>query len=442
MLSALCLLAVAAPYNYTGKLIDLMPEGATWGMPRTGLSVQITITENGAKVAPASFNLKAPKWESDAPLKLEGLKYANGVLTGAVSFKNASGCALDAVRFDIVAASEQYKGADGKAVSRDLPVTEESPILFGDMPKDAQSESFDVKASGLAWKPETTQITVTGKLSGLTFHKVLFEEHVGPFLDLDSKGRLFFGSREKAAIYRGDPEKDTCESVSSTPEAVVQVAVNPLDGTICATWLNSHNFTFYSPGGDEKGMIEEGETDGMNGWPQMGRYDGKGNLYLGFGSYVSQFSGGKPTFVLKQAGQYEFTGYVMFDVAKDGTLFIGSESNVFRFEPGGKGARKILQGPDAKLGRIHGIQAIRVDPNNCVWVADAADGEFYGRVCVFDSNGKFIWTFGRGGDSHLDEGFRDGQVSGSVNSMAIGTDGRVFVANYEQSRSVMYFTEF
>lgn len=446
MLNAICLaLAVSstAPYNYTGKLIDLMPEGATWGMPSGGQPIQIVITDDGSKVGPTEFKLKGPKWDSEAPLTIQNLKFSSGVLTGTVKFKNSSGHALDGVRFDIVSASELYKGTNGAVQTRAQTVMEESPILFGDMPKEVESSEVDFKAAGLAWKPETSQITVTAKLSGLTFQKVLFPDHCGSYLDFDLKGRLLLGSRQQPAIYRTDVDAGTLESITSTPETSPVIAVNPLDGTICAHWMNGHNFTLYSPGGDEKGTIEQnGDVPGMIGWPQMGHYDAKGNLYLQFENTVAQIVGGKPSFVLKGAGQYEFTGEVFFDVAKDGTLFVASESNVFRFEPGGKTPKKILQGPDLKLGRIHGVQAIRLDPSGYLWIADATDGDFPGRVCVFDSNGKFVWTFGRGGAAKPDEGWLDGQVSGAITSFAVAPDGHVYVANYEQERSVLAFTEF
>jgi len=447
MLSALCFAAIVAPYNYTGKLIDLMPEGAAWGMPATGIPIQITITENGSKVGPGSFALKGPKWESEAPLKIDGLKFANGTLTGTVQFKNASGCALDAVRFDIVSAAEQYKGKDAQGkevtITRTQPIAEESPILFGDMPKDVESSGYEVKATGLVWKPETSQITVTAKLSGLTFHKSLFYDHAGSFLGFDLKGRLILGSGQQPALYLADYENDKLDSIASTPSYKVVFGVNPLDGSICAKWMNAHGFSVYSPGGDEKSTVEQhDDQDGMTGWPQMARYDGKGNLYVCFGESVSQLVGGKPSFVLKKAGQYDFAEYLSFDVAKDGSIFVGSDSNVFRFDPGGKNPKKIVQGPDVnKLGRIHGVQALKLDPLGNVWIADNTD-DFEARCCVFDSNGKFIWTFGRGGEKKPDDGWLDGQVSRSVNDFAIAADGRAFVACGDQGRSVLYFTEF
>jgi len=417
-------------------------------MPSTGQAVQIVITDGGSKIGLSEFKIKAAKWDSEAPLKIENLKYSSGVLTGDVRFENASGRVLEGVRFDFVSASELYKGKDaqGKDVilSRSQPLMEESPILFGDMPKGAQSEAYPVKAAGLSWKPETAQITVTAKLSGLTYDKVVFKAHPGSDLDFDANDKLLLGSHSKPAIYSADPENDSLQSIAATPQAHVVIGVNKADGTICASWWNSHDFAFYSAAGDQQSKVaEDDKTEGMNGWPNMARYDGKGNLYLGFGQTVCQIVGGKPAFVLKSAGATRFANYIFFDVAKDGSLFVGSKSDVFRFEPGGKNPKQILQGPDVKLGTIHGVKALRLDSNRYLWIADNADEHFAGRICVFDSNGKFVWTFGRAADvAPVGNTILDGQVSQSIDSIAISGDGHVYVANGEGARSVMAFTEF
>jgi hypothetical protein len=453
MINAICLVVALVapsldePYNYVGKLTDFMNEGAAWGMPSTGLPMQITLSEGGAKISQTKFGLRGPKWTADAPLNLNDLKFASSSLAGSVQFKNSSGFALDAVRFDIVSASERYKGkdAEGKEVvlTRALPLKQESPILFGDMPKDTEAGPFEVKATGLDWKPETVDITVTAKLSGLTFQRTLFDGHPGSWLDLDSKGRLYVGSGHEPGIYRANLTNGSLDLITSTPSSVVPLAINPVDGTIAATWLNSHVFNIYTPGGDEKQTIaENGEIDGMASWPQMAHYDAKGNLYLMFGTSVVQMAGEKPAFVLKGSGQYEFSGYAEFDVAGDGTIFVASESNVFRFAPGGKSGKKILQGPSPKLGRTHGIMAIRVDSNGYLWVVDEYDGEFSPRICVFDRDGKFVWTFGRGGPTHHQDPYYDGQIFGVTKSIAVAPDGRVYVSNDVAEKSVLEFVMF
>lgn len=435
-----------APYNCSGRLVDFMPEGATWGMPSGGLPIEVTITDGGAKAGPDSYALKSGVWQSQAPLGLEALKFADGALTANVTFKNTSGNALSACRFDFVSATERYKGkdADGKeaVLTRSLAVSEDSPVLFGDLPKGAHFEGAQITAKGLDWKPETQSITVSGRLSGLTFLNALFEEHGSSTVEFDPKGRLLIGSGQKEAIYRMD-KASGLESLTSTPGATIDIGVNPVDGTVCARWMNSHNYTFYSPGGEEKGTIEENdEVEGMNSWPNQGRYDGKGNLYLMFGSSVAQMAGAKPAFVLKSAGQYDFTGYVYFDVSRDGTIFVGSESNVFRFDPGGKNPKKILQGPDTKMGRLHGVHYLRAAANGQLWVSNETDGEFKSRVDVFNRDGKFIWSFGRGGKAPLDDGWLDGQLGSTVTGIAVNDDGRVFIACGDASRAVMAFAMF
>src|SRR5436853_5568911 len=96
LLSTALLTAQSGPYNYQGKLADFLPEGSAWGMPKTGLPVQIVITNKGSSVGPASFALKGPKWASSANLDLKNLAFAGDTLSGNVQFKNTSGFALDA----------------------------------------------------------------------------------------------------------------------------------------------------------------------------------------------------------------------------------------------------------------------------------------------------------------------------------------------------------
>ncbi len=435
--------ALLGPYNYSGKLIDFLPEGSTWGMPASGLPMQIVISSGGSKVGPASFSLKGPKWTSEAKADLQNLAYANGTISGNVHFKNTSGFALDAVRFDVASATERYKDKDGTEKTRSLEVKEESPILLGDLRKEDEFEGADFKATGIAWKPETIEITVTAKLSGLTYQRSMFDDHQNSNLEFDSKGRLLLGSGMRAGLYRADLEKETLDMVTSTPEQGVVPASNPVDGTLAVTWSNGHVFNLYTPGGDQKSTIEEGEPDGMQGWPSMARYDGKGNLYLGFGQTVAQFTGNKPNFVLKSCGQFEFGGYVKFDVTKDGAIIVASEKNIFKFDPGGKNGRVFVKGPDDKLGRIHDYSAIRLDPSGYLWVAEPGYDTFVNRISVFDSNGKFVWVFGRGGPSQLEGGgYYDGQVVTSTSSIAVSPDGRVYIAGYEGGKSVLEFVEF
>lgn len=436
----------AAPFNYTGKLTDLLPEGASWGMPKTGLPVQFVLTGKGETVSAPTFSLKGTKWAANADLNFKDVAYADGSLSGGFTFKNGSGFALDGVRFDVVSATERYKGKDAKGadveLTRALPVTEESPILLGDVVKDASVEGAPFKASGLAWKPETIDITVTAKLSGLTYQRVLFPDHANSFIDFDPKGRLILGSGEQSGIYRANLETGTLEQITSTPSYKVQIAVSPTDGTIAARWMNGHGFTFYTPGGDEKSSLDEAESDGRGGGPLMPRYDGKGNLYAGFGHTISQFNGDKPAFILKGAGQFEFGEYPQFDVARDGTLYVASDHNIFKFDPGGKNGKLLIKGPNEKLGRIWDINAIRVDPAGNVWVAEPSWDKFVARVSVFDSNGKLVWVFGRGGDRPMEDGYYDGQVLPTCTSMVISADGRVYIACGESVKSVIEFIEF
>jgi hypothetical protein len=434
------------PNNYTGRMIDLLNEGSTWGMPTSGLPITIVI-DGGGKVGPTEFKLKGPKWASEAPLKLGGLAFADGALTGTVAFENKSGLALSGVRFDIISATERYKGKNDKGeeveLTRTQNVAEESPILFGDMLKGAGDGPFPIKAAGLAWNPETVSISVSGKLSGLAFRRILFDDHFGSTLAIDRKGRLLIGSGRQPGIYRADPDKGSVDLIASTPEPCVVIGSNPSDGSIGATWLNSHVFQTYTEGGDAKETFEEGDVDGMRSWPSMMRFDGKGTMYAGFGSTVAQFNGSRPSFILDKMGAFEFGGSPRWDVAADGTLYIGMEDGrLFKFDPGGKNGRLLVQGPSSNLGRLFQVGALRVDPNNQVWVFEPNFGDFHQRASVYDANGKLVWVFGRGGPTWSDVELYDAQLPASTMSFAVAGDGRVFISTNEYTRAVMEFAIF
>jgi len=440
LLASLCFSDVG-PFNIQGRFADLAPEEMEWAIPSDGVQYNLSLTSAQMSSTDSNWTFKRDK----ATGKIgSSFQYAAGKLDGKVSFENGN-ADLAGMRLDITGAVETYntKDKDGNPIkaTRLLAIHEDSPILFGDLTDSEKTSAFAIGAKGLAWKPETVKIDVNFQLSGFIFSRALFPEHSHSNLTFDHKGRLLVGSGQQPAIYRVNLDQATLEVVSSTPDAKVIPSVNPMDGTVIYSFMNSHEYHLMSAGGSEKGMLNQIEgVAGMDGSPSYSAYDGKGRLYVMFGNTIAQVNGNQPAFVLKEANGFPFLEYTRFAVSKDGTLFVGSGSNVFRFAEGGKSARKILQGPDWKPGRIHGTEAVAFDDrSNTLWVASNVDNEYAARVDGFDRDGKFLFCLGRGAAKAPDPNTPwPGQCPTPV-SIAVSPEGNLYVANSDGGRSVMEF---
>ncbi len=435
-------------FNYTGPLTGHMNESATWGTPTNGLPVHLTISDKGAKVSIVDNSLKGDGWKGEAKLDLDGLSYVNGELKGTVAFKNSSGVVLEGLRFDVLGATEAYtaKDATGKeiAMSRAQTISEESPILLGDLQPDQNAGSFPFHASGLKWNPETTGITVTLKLAGIAFLQSIPTEDYNAQLAFDLKGRLLLGSGQREGIYRYDPKSGKQDLLFSVPGTATAMAVHPIDGTIVARWTNSHEYKVYSPSGDDRGTIAENGEAGMDSWPSYPRYDSKGNLYLAFGSNISLFNGGKPTTIINKIAGFDLHDPFTFDVTRDGTIVVASEANIFSITADGKNGKKLVQGPDVKLGRTHGVSVLRTDASGNIWIADTTDNDFSGRCQVFDRNGKFLMVFGRSAVQRKED-INDvwpGQIPMVTHDFAFAPNGHVFVSGSTESTALYEFAPF
>ncbi len=440
LLASICFTEVG-PFNIQGRFADLAPEEMEWAIPGDGAQYCLTLTSAQMGSADSSWTFKKDK----ASGKIGGsFQYAGGKLDGKVSFENGS-ADLAGLRLDITGATETYnaKDKDGNPIklTRSVATREDSPILFGDMTVSEKTPTFSISAKDLAWKPETVKIDVNFQLSGFVYSRALFPEHSHSNLAFDQKGRLLVGSGQQAAIYRVNLDQASLEVVSSTPDAKAIPAVNPVDGTVIYSFMNGHEYHLMTSGGTEKGMLNQVEgVAGMDGSPSYSAYDGKGRLYVMFGKTIAQLNGNKPAFVLSEANGFQFFEYTHFAVAKDGMIFVGSGSNVFRFAEGGKSPRKILQGPDWKPGRIHGTEAVAFDDRtNTLWVASNVEEEFIGRVDGFDRDGKFLFCLGRGASKAPDPTMPwPGQCPTPV-SIAVSPEGNLYVANSDGGRSIMEF---
>jgi hypothetical protein len=429
------------PFNLQGRFVDLAPEEMEWGIPADGAQFGLSLSSAQMSSIDSNWKFKIDK----ASGSIGGaFKFADGKLEGSVKFENGNSD-LAGVRLDITGATETYnaKDKDGNPIqsTRFISVKEDSPILFGDLMDSDKTASFAMAAKGITWKRETVKIDANFQLSGFMFSRAMFPEHARSNLAFDPKGRLLVGSAQQMAIYRANIEKASLEVLASTPDYKSILSVSPVDGTITYSFLNSHEYHSMSAGGTDKGTLGQVEdVAGMIGSPSYSAYDGKGRLYVTFGNTVAQMNGDRPAFVLKEANGFSFEDYPRIAVAKDGTLFVGSGSNIFRFAEGGKTPKKIIQGPDWKPGRIHGTDVVAYDDRNrTIWVGSNTEDEYLGRVDSFDRDGRYLCSLGRGGAKVPEVNtFWPGQCPFPC-SIAVSPEGNVYVANYEGGHSVMEF---
>ena len=441
LLLASILSAEIGPFNIQGRFADLAPEEMEWGMPSEGAQFGLSLSSAQLGSIDSNWKFKIDK----ASGSVGGtFKFVDGKLDGTVKFENGNSD-LAGVRLDITGATETYNGKDKDGnpiqLTRFISVKEDSPILFGDLMDSDKTAAFAIAARGLVWKPETVKIDVNFQLSGFMFSRAMFPDHARSSLAFDSKGRLLVGSAQQMAIYRANLEKASLEVLASTPDYKSIISVNPLDGTITYSFFNSHEYHSMSAGGTEKSTLGQVEDVArMYGSPSYSAYDGQGRLYVTFGNTVAQMNGDRPAFVLKEANGFAFGDYPRIAVAKDGTIFVGAGSNVFRFAEGGKSPKKIIQGPDWKPGRLHGTEALAYDERNrSIWVGSNTEDEYLGRVDSFDRDGRFLCCIGRGGVKTPEVNtFWPGACPFPC-SIAVSPDGNVYVANYEGGHSVMEF---
>lgn len=440
LLAAAALYADAGPFSIQGRFVDLAPEGTEWAMPPVGADVRTSFTSADSTGGTSDWNIKT----SSGPIKLHAeLKLSSGTVSGSVKIDNTTKTSLDGVRFDIAGAIETYmaKDKDGKDITltRSQSVSEDSPLLYGDMLDGEKGATFAIKGTGLAWKPETKQIDLILRVSGYMFQRSLFKDHAHSYLAIDHKGRLLVSSAQQQAIYRANLQSGELESVASTPDFKCKLSVNMTDGTI--TYAAGEKFYQIGPGGQDKGTIDQvDDVRGMVGWPAYSGYDAKGRLYVMFGNAISQLTGSRPSFTLTEASGFQFADYSEMCVAPDGSIFVGTGSSVFRFSEGGKNPKKLVQGVDWRPGRIHGIEALTYDDaTKTIWVGSDTEDEFHGRVDAFDANGRFLFTMGRGAYKAPDSETKWPSQCPFPCSIAVAPNGNVYVANYDSQTAVQEF---
>jgi hypothetical protein len=431
-------------FHFAGPMSRFLPEGGTPAPVTSGLPFAVTLTDKGATIAPASFELQGKNWGGAAKLTFEGLKFDAGHLTGTVKIKNDSGSVLEGVRLDITGATEEYKAKDagGSEGTKTRPqaVKLDSPLLFGDVPKGDDADSAALDVSGIAFAPETTKVTVSGVLSGLYYLGAFTgngDNCVPVSLDVDAKGRVYFADRNQSAVYRAEADGKNVTAVAKLPAEAGSIAIDPTSGDIWATFINGHKFLHYSPGGDDKeGSIE------VDKWPGHMRFDRSGNFYAATEDFLNRFKNGKPAWQTNQIGDYTFNSDPVFDIDRDGSLWIAANDTLYRLDSKGENGRRVVIGPNWYLGRLNSPKNVRVDAQGDVYVIEGKSETEYARISVFDKNGRIIRAFGRGAKEPLQEGLQPGQIAEDTYDIAFGLDGRVYVAHEDPSHAILMFQPF
>src|SRR5438876_8371721 len=178
-------------FLFSGQLNQLLSDGARIAPVTSGLPFAILISENGARVSPAQFDLKIPNAAGPVKLEFENLKFTDGRLTGAAKVTNATGAVIEGVRLDVVSVNEDYKtkgtnGVETLLKSRAQPFKLASPLFFGDFAKGDVADSIAFNVSNLKLGVETSKVTVGGVVSGLLhLSKVMLPESTLYNMDTD-----------------------------------------------------------------------------------------------------------------------------------------------------------------------------------------------------------------------------------------------------------------
>jgi DNA-binding beta-propeller fold protein YncE len=122
------------------------------------------------------------------------------------------------------------------------------------------------------------------------------------------------------------------------------------------------------------------------------------------------------------AGQFQLPTDV--EVDSDGYLYVGEyggNDRISKYTPDYQFVTS-FGGPDAGEASLQRPQAIKIDGQNVLWVADA----LHHRICRFSRDGKFLSSFGTAGD-------RPGQLKYPYD-LALCPDGTLLVCEYGNNR--------
>jgi sugar lactone lactonase YvrE len=422
--------AAGGHFYFSGAMYQLAAEDVKIASVGSGLPFSIALTEAGAKVSPTQFDLKPSGAALGFKLKFENLKFANNDLTGAARIVNSSDSIIEGVRLDIVSVTEEFQTKDAKSVSiRNQKAKLASPLFFGDLAKNESSDAVRFDVSLIKFAPETMKITISGVVSGLRYLGAFNVENLNypAEIDADAQGRIYICDVGGQRVVRTDADGSHAETLAKLEDQCLSAAVNPKNGDVYATRGNSTAVYQFSNVGAAKGSFDGGD------YVDFLRFDRQGNLYSS-GGRVFRFTNQKRSLDLKEILDESLYAKGI-DVDAGGNIWIVSgledKRSFFRAAPDGKTAQRIASGKDWRFGHLIVPQSVRVDADGNVYVAELGEegAAEAARISVFDKNGQFIRTFGRGG--RTPEPDADKVLPGQIyrpTDIAFGKDGRVYVS--------------
>ncbi|HEY3397736.1 MAG TPA: hypothetical protein VGM19_08795 [Armatimonadota bacterium] len=453
LLLTLCVAGFAqGHFHFAGPMSQFLPEGGVPGTVTGGLPFAVVLTDAGATLAPTSFDFQPEGWEGKATLTLADVKFADGRLTATVRLSNDTKAPLEGLRLDITGATEEYKAKDDQGQdilkTRAQAVGIASPLLLGDVAKRDSADPQPLDAGPIVFQPETTKITVTGVLSGL-YYAGMIKPPVDAqvfSLDFDPQGRLNMALRAKNDLYRCDPDGQNAVPTAKLPKyAPGNMAVDPLNGDLLATSYAIYRFSADGAPKEVLSSLAGPTADRLRGYGRVIRFDPKGNLYVGDDAFLACYFDNQRLWAVDRIGEYRFNSGLVFDVDREGKLWVADAvpSALYTMGRKGEGARRVTAGADWHLGAITEPRAVRIDAHGNVYVVEGSinkpDKKEVQRVSVFDAQGRIVRVFGRADRSPAKTGLMEGQLSPLASDLAFGPDGRIFLAN---SNMIMIFRPF
>lgn len=420
-------------FHLAGPMESVLRPGVQPAPVTSGLPFAVVLTNAGASSFPSSFQLQGKGWTGSADLRLEGLRFADGQLTGKAVLRNNSGRVLEGLRLDVRGAVEEYQAKqEGKTVflTREQQVSLASPLLFGDLPPGQESDAIPLTVRGITFRPETERVGVHGIVSGLAFLGAAAIPDLTVYeVDIDLHGRVYIGAGE--AIIRTDADGRGAHRVVQR-EGCRGVAIDPRTSEILANCDNDRILRF-APDGKEVGRITA-EANGIERPTQGVRIDLGGRIYNhGDDNRVIQaIARGRKLWTVPVESE------ALFDVDASLNLYACTRETVEMFGPEGQKLRTFAAKGDWRLGGVMRPRSVRVDRAGNVWVVEQGLGAEAPRITVFDREGRPIRAFGRGGKAPVEDTILPGQLHRPVD-LAFGVDGRVYVLQgYDDGRLLMF----
>ncbi len=440
-------------FYQAGVLSQILSKGAAFAPVSNGLAIHLKIDKQG-NIGPNEFDVSGTGLPTAVHLALEDLKYSEGNITFRAAIKNTSGSPIEGVRFDHSGVAETYraKDKDGKDIQlvRSQSAKSTAPPYFGDLATAETADPIPMQVSGVSIKPETIAVDVKFVLSGLRFIKA-FGSSKGQMapksIHVAKDGSLLISAGNTPNLFRFDAEGENQQTVYSVGEQpFIYHSVNPKTDEWTITPLNSNGVLAFSKTGTPQGKFPPGE-EGFGNWAHATRYDREGNLWVEHSSSIHKYSGAKKLLTCDNAGAY-FEGYAGFDVDADGRLWVACKEGLVRFAPDLKAKTVIATGHNPALGAVvlnEQARNVRIDSAGNAWLCEEfhIDPAVAPRISVFDRNGRFIRSFGRGGRTSPEA---DSSLAGGLGHMAtdvaFGKNGRVYVTSDDLTKSVLVFEAF